>query len=143
MPEVHIEQITPQLTWQLRRDVLAQGQYKHNMGLDNDSEGTHFGAFFENKLAGVVSLFSNGTDFQLRKFAVDTAMQRQSIGTQLLDYMTSYAAINGATRLWCNARTTAMGFYAKAGFNTVGDIFTRGDHEYVIMEKTTRQKTGL
>lgn len=137
MPDVHIEQITPELTWPLRRDVLAPGQYKHNMELPNDGEGTHFGVFFENKLAGVASLFNNGSDFQFRKFAIDATVQRQGIGTQLLDYLIAYARANGATRLWCNARTTAIGFYAQAGFNTVGETFTKGDHNYVMMEKIT------
>jgi GNAT superfamily N-acetyltransferase len=135
MPSVDIEQITQELTWPLRRDVLYPGEYKHNMGLSEDDHGTHYGAFFEGKLVGVVSLFKRDADFQFRKFAIDPSVQNQGIGRQLLEYITDRAIEDGATRLWCNARTTATGFYAKAGFTIIGDIFSKNGYEYVIMER--------
>ncbi|MDB5274967.1 MAG: acetyltransferase family protein [Chitinophagaceae bacterium] len=135
MPIADIEQITPELTWRLRRDVLYPGEYKHNMGMPEDEHGTHFGAFADGKLVGVVSLFHEGGNFQFRKFAIDPSVQQQGIGRQLLQYITDQAAENGATRLWCNARSTATGFYAKAGFTETGDTFSKNGFEYVIMEK--------
>jgi predicted GNAT family N-acyltransferase len=35
----------------------------------------------------------------------------------------AYAAEHGATRLWCNARTPAVGFYERHGWTTVGEEF--------------------
>jgi GNAT superfamily N-acetyltransferase len=137
-----IEQITPELTWQLRRDVLYPGEYKHDMGMPEDEHGTHFGAFYEGKLVGVVSLFHQGSDSQFRKFAIDPTVQKMGIGKQLLQYITDEVADTGATRLWCNARTTATGFYAKAGFTQTGEIFSKNGFEYIIMEKAIQQKTG-
>lgn len=135
MPAVDIEQITQELTWALRRDALYPDQYKHNMGLPEDDNGTHYGAFYDNKLAAVVSLFQQGTEFQFRKFAVDPAMQHKGIGSQLLAYLITAAMENSATRLWCNARVTADNFYAKAGFKQAGEIFNKGGIDYVVMEK--------
>jgi N-acetylglutamate synthase-like GNAT family acetyltransferase len=131
-----IEQITQELTWQLRRDVLYPGGYKHNMAMPEDDLGTHFGAFYDGKLAGVVSLFNEGDNFQFRKFAIAVDMQQKGIGTQLLNYITAHAMDKGGKRLWCNARTTAVGFYAKHGLKKIGDIFNKGEHEYVMMEKS-------
>jgi GNAT superfamily N-acetyltransferase len=136
MPEIDIEQITQQLTWQLRRDILYPNEYKHNMAMPEDDHGTHFGAFADNKLVGVVSLFNQGTDFQFRKFAIDAHAQGKGIGAALLQYITDYAIEKDATRLWCNARNTATGFYAKAGFTETGETFSKNGFEYVIMEKT-------
>ena len=132
---ISIEQIRPEHTWQLRRDVLYPGKVKREMEMDEDADGIHFGAFTDNKLAGVVSLFQNGTSFQFRKLAVDAAMQKAGIGSSLLAYITKYVEENGGTLIWCNARTDAIGFYVKLGFVETGDVFSRNGIDYVIMEK--------
>ena len=133
---VSIEQIRPEHTWQLRRDVLYPGKMKREMEMPEDIDGIHFGAFTDTKLAGVVSLFQNGASFQFRKLAVDASMQKTGVGKSLLAYITKYAEENGGTRLWCNARTDAIGFYLKLGFAETGDVFSKNRIDYVIMEKT-------
>lgn len=130
-----IEQITPHLTWQLRRDVLYPGEYKHDMEMEEDNHGYHFGAFTANKLVAVVSLFQNGTDWQFRKFAVANGLQGQGIGRQLLDYVTNFVLQEHGTRLWCNARTTAIGFYTKFGFTQTGHTYSKKGVDFVVMEK--------
>jgi ribosomal protein S18 acetylase RimI-like enzyme len=132
---IQIEQITPILTWQLRRDVLYPNDYKHNMGLEEDEHGIHFGAFEDNKLVGVISLFQNGTDFQFRKLAIDPSIQKMGIGSSLLQYIINYSKENGGRKIWCNARDTAFGFYLKAGFALTGQTFTKNGISYEIMEK--------
>ncbi len=132
---LHIEQIRPELTWQLRRDVLYPDELKQNMGLEEDEHGTHFGAFKDNKLVGVVSLFQNGTDFQFRKLAIDPAVQKMGIGNNLLQYITGFAEHESGTRIWCNARISATGFYLKADFVQTGKFFSKNGYDYEIMEK--------
>jgi ribosomal protein S18 acetylase RimI-like enzyme len=132
---ISIEQIRPEHTWQLRRDVLYPGKMKHEMEMEEDAHGIHFGAFTDNKLAGVVSLFQNRTSFQFRKLAVDPALQKAGIGSSLLAYITKYAEESSGTRIWCNARTNAIGFYLKLGFIETEDRFSKNGIDYVIMEK--------
>jgi len=132
---ISIEQITPELTWRLRRDVLYPNQKIFEMEMDEDADGIHFGAFTDDKLAGVVSLFQKGTDFQFRKLAVDPAVQKIGIGNSLLNYITEHARENNATRIWCNARSTAIGFYLKAGFVQTGELFSKNGYDYEVMEK--------
>jgi len=103
--------------------------------MDVDAEGAHFGAFNDYKLVGVVSLFQEGSDFQFRKLAVDTSLQRIGIGNSLLQYITDYVQENGGKRIWCNARTAAIGFYMKADFIQTGQVFQKGGYDYEIMEK--------
>jgi len=131
-----IEQITPQLTWRLRRDELYPGEYLHNMEMDEDAHGIHFGGFIDNKLVAVVSLFRQGTDFQFRKFAVAADTQGKGIGRQLLQYITDFARAEGGTRIWCNARNTAINFYAKANFISTGNVFERKGVYFEVMEKS-------
>jgi GNAT superfamily N-acetyltransferase len=135
MPFVHIEQITPELTWRLRHSELYPNGTIYDMGMPEDEDGIHFGAFLDHQLVGVVSLFQHGADFQFRKFAVDRTLQRTGIGRQLLQYITERAVEGGATRLWCNARDTATGFYAKAGFTETGEPFSKNGFNYIVMEK--------
>jgi ribosomal protein S18 acetylase RimI-like enzyme len=132
---ISIEQITPELTWRLRRDVLYPAKKLFEMELEQDTYGTHFGAFNNVKLVGVVSLFQKGTDFQFRKLAVDPSLQKTGVGKNLVQYITEYAQENGGTRIWCNARVTAIGFYLKAGFVQTGQLFSKNGGDYKIMEK--------
>ena len=130
-----IEQITPTLTWRLRRDVLYPAQKVFEMEMEEDADGVHFGAFRDNKLVGVVSLFQNGSSVQFRKLAVDLAAQHAGIGTALLNYITTYAQENGGTSLWCNARVSAIDFYLKAGFSKTGKLFSKKGFDYEILNK--------
>jgi len=132
---ISIEQIAPALTWKLRRDVLYPDAEIPDMEMDADKTGVHFGAFTDNKLAGVVSLFRERDNFQFRKFAVDAALQNKGVGTALLNYITEFAAADGGVRLWCNARRNATGFYLKSGFKETDQLFSKNGHDYVIMEK--------
>jgi len=133
---VYIEQITPELTWRLRRDVLYPTQKLFEMEMEQDSYGIHFGAFKDVKLAGVVSLFQNGTDFQFRKLAVDPLVQKTGIGNAILLYIEKHASDNGGDRIWCNARIQATGFYLKSGYKQTGKFFSKNSYNYEVMEKT-------
>jgi GNAT superfamily N-acetyltransferase len=130
-----IEQIRPELTWRLRRDVLYPNEPLYQMEMDEDNQGYHFGAFTDNQLVAVVSVFPKGDDFQFRKFAVLPEAQGQGVGKALLQYITHFAKNEGGSRLWCNARLSAIGFYAKFGFRQTGNTFSRNGVDYEIMEK--------
>ncbi len=132
---IHIEQITPELTWQLRRDVLYPASRVYEMEMDEDLQGYHFGAFTDTRLIGVVSLFPKGENCQFRKFAIVGDMQGQGIGKLLLDHITSFAQSEGATRLWCNARTPAIGFYSKFGYTLTGEGYSANGIDFKMMEK--------
>jgi len=133
---IHIEQITPELTWQLRRDVLYPASRVYEMEMDEDRQGYHFGAFTETRLIGVVSLFPQGESWQFRKFAIEAGFQGQGIGRQLLDHMTNFALSEGCKRLWCNARTPAIGFYSKFGYTLTGEGYSANGIDFKVMEKT-------
>ena len=130
-----IEQIPPHLTHRLRRDVMYPGKNIFEMEMEEDADGIHFGAFRDDKLVGVVSLFQQGTDFQFRKLAVNLLFQKMGIGNSLLKQVTVYARENGGTRLWCNARVFAIGFYLKAGFLQTGKFYSKNGIDYEVMEK--------
>lgn len=133
-PIIHIEQIRQELTWRLRQQVLYPQEPLSAMAMEEDDHGIHFGAFYNNWLVAVVSLFQHDTDFQFRKFAVDSSVQKKGIGRQLLSYIIEQAKTDGGTRLWCNARVSAIDFYKKSGFAVTGLPFSKNGFDYEIME---------
>lgn len=133
--EVSIEQIRHELTWILRQKVLYPQKDMYDMGMEEDLNGMHFGAFKGNRLVGVISLFQNETDFQFRKVAVDPSAQNIGIGSMMLNYITVFVLNEGGKRLWCNARASAIAFYLKNGFAQTGKIFEKENISYEIMEK--------
>lgn len=133
--EISIEQIRHELTWILRQKVLYPEKDMYDMGIEEDLDGIHFGAFKGNRLVGVISLFQKGEDFQFRKVAVDPSAQNVGIGSKMLNYITDFALAEGGKRLWCNARLTAIPFYLKHGFTTTGKTFEKGCINYETMEK--------
>lgn len=131
----HIEQIPPELTWRIRRQVLYPDQEFGKAILDNDDEGMHLGLFYENKLISVVSLFRKENEMHLRKFATVEEFQGRGFGTELLQYLTHIAETENCKRIWCNARKNASGFYVKFGFTETEKTYHKDGHDFVIMEK--------
>ena len=106
---IYIEQIRPELTWRLRHKILYPDQKPNEMAMEEDNSGYHFAAFKDNYIVAVISLFAHGDEYQFRKFAVEENLQNMGIGGQMLAYITDFAKTNGAKKLWCNARVSAIG----------------------------------
>lgn len=139
---ISIEQIRPELTWRLRQEVLYPAQKLYEMELDEDQEGIHFGAFTDNKLVGIISLFQTDKSFQFRKLAVLTEYQKMGIGNALLQRVEEFAESESGTVIWCNARLSAIGFYMKAGYSHTGKLFSKNGFDYEILEKQIKNQSA-
>ena len=133
-----LRRATAEEIWPLRHEVLRAGLSFETAKFDGDLDDTtrHFGTFADRNVLCCLSLFQstwNDSDaWQLRGMATTATHQRQGIGQLLLMF-----AIDAARQekpswpLWCNARTTAIGFYEQAGWSTATDVFdipTAGPH---------------
>jgi predicted GNAT family N-acyltransferase len=134
MANIHIEQIRDDLTWRIRREAMYPDEPLDSVKLEEDKEGVHFGLFADDQLTTVISLFHEGTVHQFRKFATIVRAQGKGYGSTLLEHTISYAKEQGATRIWCNARVSAIAFYAKFGFSETGQSFRKRNIDFVIME---------
>jgi len=139
---ISIEQIRPELTWRLRQEVLYTAQKLYEMELDEDQQGIHFGAFTDNKLVGIISLFQTATSFQFRKLAVLSEYQKMGIGNALLQRVEEFAENEGGAMIWCNARVSAIGFYMKAGYEHTGKLFSKNGFDYEILEKEIKKQSA-
>jgi GNAT superfamily N-acetyltransferase len=136
----HIEQISQELTWRIRRDVLYPGQPLEKIRLAEDDDGTHLGLFDDNKLISVLSYFKSENSIQFRKFATLEAFQGKGYGSELLNYLLEICATEGFERIWCNARKNASAFYSKFGFRETEHDFQKDGIDFVIMEKILKNK---
>ncbi len=109
------------------------------MELDEDNDGIHFGAFTDNALVGVISLFQHDSIFQFRKLAVLPEFQKMGIGNSLLNRVEEFARSEGGTSIWCNARVSAIGFYMKAGYGHTDKLFSKNGFDYEILEKVLKE----
>ena len=61
--------------------------------------------------------------WRLRGMATAESVRGTGVGRQLLQLVTDHARRNGAQLIWCNARLAAVGFYERAGWVVVSDLF--------------------
>lgn len=148
-PAVEIRQVLPADVLELRQQVLRPMQQLAECVYpgDDDPLAFHGGAFIDDALVGVVSIFPEAgpsgipePSYRLRGMAVAPAAQGQGIGRLLLEAV--YAHLDGigfTGVLWCNARVTAGEFYARMGWERIGEIFELpliGPH--VVMSRSFR-----
>jgi predicted GNAT family N-acyltransferase len=94
---------------------------------DDLAETMHLAAFVNEEVVGTATVFPEALNgepaWRLRGMAVDPAHQGSGVGTVLMHDMTRRLLEGDVNLLWCNARTTALDFYRKQGFEVVGDEF--------------------
>ncbi|WP_339869200.1 GNAT family N-acetyltransferase [Pseudohongiella nitratireducens] len=128
-----IEQISSADTLSLRSKVLRPGKPISTCHFDGDDapQTRHFGAInHQGQIVGIVSVYQQDSasvsahnPYQLRAMAIDTKARGQGIGVLLLNAAESYLQSCGCDRVWANARTVALGFYTKQGYQELSEEF--------------------
>ena len=136
MSEIIIRPISAGEARPLRGAVLRPGR-PHGESIypgDDAPETLHVGAFLERELVGVASVFRDPLPgnpetgaWRLRGMVVAPAAQRNGHGRALLESCVAHVVAHGGRKLWCNARSTAEGFYRSLGFETAGEEFETPD----------------
>lgn len=143
--KVVILKISAADTRELRQVILRPHQKAEELVYeDDDSPDTvHFGAFVKDELSGIASLYKHQTkgieeseSWRLRGMATSEKFRGKGIGKLLMnECLNEIKNLNGVI-FWCNARTTAEGFYEKFGMKRFGDVFTPdGLGEHIVMFK--------
>jgi len=122
----------------LRQRVLRPHQTLAEQVFDGDDDplAGHFAAFADDgddRPIGIASITPEphpsgapaaAVDFRVRGMATDPERGRGTgAGGALLLACLDHARAHGATRVWCNARTPARGFYERYGFVAEGEEF--------------------
>lgn len=97
----------------------------------------HWIARLNGEVVGCATLLADeahGVGCRVRGMAVDASQRGQHIGVPLLRACMDEAEARG-TGIWCNARTTAVRFYARSGFRRTGEEFDMpaiGPHDTLV-----------
>ena len=125
-----IKEIKAEDTYPIRKSILRKGMtLSYEMKGDQESETLHLGLFESGQLFCIGSFMKssyklfNGVQYQLRGMAAVKSAQGKGFGKLLLEEAEKTLKNQGVEILWCNARTVALGFYKKLGYQTVGDVF--------------------
>ncbi|HEX4427725.1 MAG TPA: GNAT family N-acetyltransferase [Frankiaceae bacterium] len=125
---VTVEQVRPEITYALRREVLRPGKSWDELALPGDREHStgHFAAYLEHEVVGVATVFeepeADGPGvWRLRGMAVDPAVRGQGVGSAIVERVRDFVTRSGGGLLWCNARVSAEGFYRSLGFVAVSE----------------------
>ncbi len=130
---MHIAEIHWSQTIPIRHSVLWPHQPASFCQLEGDDAAWHYGAWVDGQLVGVASIFVEGGQARLRKFATLPAYQQQGIGSALLKHAMAQARAQGLSHFWCDARESALGFYARFGLEPQGERFFKADVAYFKM----------
>lgn len=126
----------------IRQRVLRPTQSPDELVYPGDDQATsaHFGAFSDGELVGIASVYAESRpgragEWRLRGMAVVPAHAGTGLGRRLFDATVEHARAAGGQSYWCNARTTAEGFYVRQGMSRVGEVFELPDiGPHVVME---------
>lgn len=106
-------------------DVEAEKRYHHLAGYCGD------------KLVACLMLDPHEDgNIRMRQLAVVSELQRQGIGTALVQYSELWARNAGYQRMILHARDTAVAFYERLGYSSVGEQFEEVTIPHWTMEKS-------
>ncbi|RZK42888.1 MAG: GNAT family N-acetyltransferase [Pedobacter sp.] len=123
--------ISSDRTLELRSKILRKGRPLNDCIFPTDQlEGAfHLGCFNESNLVSIGSFFPKKYNeypedaYQLRGMATDTEFTGMGYAAKIIEFAVSQLNATDASYLWCNARTSAVGFYTKMGFEVISEEF--------------------
>jgi len=131
---MEIRSISWEQTIPLRHRVLWPNKPPEFCQVEGDLDGLHFGAYIDNVLVCVASVFLNHNKARLRKFATDERYQNQGIGSKMLKHIIGILTETNAEYFWCDARETASGFYMRFKMHKSSKRFYKENVPYLKME---------
>jgi GNAT superfamily N-acetyltransferase len=135
---VHVSVVDEQLTRELRRSVLRPNRTPDTpLPGDELTDAVHLAAIGgDGAVLGTCFVYPDrcpwlsdrGDAWHLRQMATAAHVRGRGIGGAVLEAAAGYVVGRGGSLLWCNARESAVGFYATHGFCTHGAVFTDERH---------------
>jgi len=135
MDSIEIQKVNADDLMEIRHVVLWPDKPREFVKVPEDESGIHFGLYLNGALVSVISLFGDDQGIRFRKFATLPGFQGKGLGAKLLQYALAYAQTNGYSRMWCDARTDALGFYERFGFKKFSEPFFKEHIEYYKIER--------
>ena len=100
-----------------------------------DSEFLHFTLWEGDEVVACLRANENGTLLHMGRFAVKKELRKNGYGRILMERLCEYAKENGYSGVELSAVETAVGFYQKQGFITIGDYYLETGVPHIYMKK--------
>jgi len=123
----------------IRHCVLWPNKPPSFCEVERDDTAIHYGAFVNQKLVCVASVYLTAHKARLRKFATLPQYQGQGIGTKIIKHLMHDLKQQDVRYFWCDARTSAHTFYHKFGLVIEGEAFTKSNVTYFKMSVSWQQ----
>jgi GNAT superfamily N-acetyltransferase len=129
---VRVEDVPSEATHDLRWRILRGSRPEAAVAFPEDSRAGafHLAVRHDDTILAVASFSAEATPYRpgrtavrLRGMAVDWPFQHHGLGRLLVTTVIDRLRGDGVDVLWCNARDSAGGFYARLGFEVVSDGF--------------------
>ncbi len=124
---------------ELRAEILRKPLGRKLVDTDTYGEENqlHFGVFNEDQLVAciVVKPIVDGVRAKFRQMAVAASAQGQGVGRKLMRDTETLLKQRGYKHIEMSARKTAIGFYEKLGYKSVGGIYLELGIEHIAMQK--------
>ncbi|MDR7000139.1 GNAT family N-acetyltransferase [Neobacillus niacini] len=127
-----VRKIQPEMTYDLRHQVLRPHQTIEDCKYDTDYEACafHVGAFYQGTLISIASFcaenspdFSIEKQYRLRAMATLEEFRKLGAGRAVVSYAEELLKEQGIDFLWCKGRTTVKEYYMRLGFKAHGEVF--------------------
>ena len=152
-PEITCRRATVAEIMPLRHRILRAGLPFETARFEGDQEATtrHYVALAGDDPVVCLSLMISEWDgrpaWQLRGMATDAGVQGRGLGRRLLKTAVAEARSDAPDRIfWCNARTSAVGFYERLGWKVMSepfDVLTAGPHVKMVSDDEPPRAAGL
>jgi predicted GNAT family N-acyltransferase len=118
----------------LRHEVFVIGQnVPEELEIDEiDPACDHAVAIVDGQVVGTGRLLPNGV---IGRMAVADSWRGQGVGAAVLDRLEEQARARGHAIVELHAQLHAAGFYDRAGYERVGDVYLEAGIEHVTMRK--------
>ena len=140
-----VDKVSAAETHALRHAVLRPHEAIGAMAFagDDHADAGHFAARLDGGIVGVVSVTPEPRanddapgQWRLRGMATAAGHRGSGVGSKLVAAVIEHCRGRGGRVVWCNARTTAAGFYERHGFRRVGGEFELPDiGPHVVMTR--------
>jgi GNAT superfamily N-acetyltransferase len=136
--DLAVRPVPLQATRALRRDVLRPTHTLEQVASREPAEAYAVGAYDGEELVAVGFVLREGEPgaWRIRGMATAPHARSRGAGSAVLGALIEHATAHGARRIWCNARTRALPFYARAGMRPASeeyDVPESGPHYLLVL----------
>ncbi|MDG1158401.1 MAG: GNAT family N-acetyltransferase [Flavobacteriales bacterium] len=138
------KQISAEATRPVRHRVLwphIEQEKDCVIDIDEREDAIHLGAFLDDQLVAVCSLFEmhsskieDKKQYRLRAMASLPEVRGSGAGKMIVQEALRLVEAKGMEVLWCDARKVALGFYEKLGFERIDEWYEVpkiGPHQFM------------